>query len=503
MRTFSLLLRHCLRLTARSLFASRASLFSVVLLLLLALPPLIRLCGAASRLLPGLDPSAASRLLAGMALAGWALVALGPLTASIGAPHAIAPLLRFPAPPRTIALALGTASLATPPVWLALPLLVVLGQAAGPIALVVLPAVVAQGALSGLALRLLTERLQRQRRFQETLAVVVPIAAVVAFLVLPDLTRPSVAAAPANRVVSPLELSPSAFLLLAPTPPGLAARALEGAIGPALVGGVGLVLWAALLLPLCDRLLARESERSGGSGLVRRSRRGLLPGVIGAMATKEWAYLTRHPFYRGGLTRSSAILVAVGILSLHPDNAPIGRFEGDVGVAAGMTLLFWALQIVCDAWGSESAAGAFLWLMPGARWRWVLGKNLAAGGLIGLVTSGLVSLYALGAHVAFVPALRLWGSVAVALLGALALGNVVSALLPLPLLAPESRPRDTGASQELVVGILYLAVATAAAVLALDPWGCFAVPVLYALSVPLAGHWLDRRDRRICAALGG
>ena len=472
---FRLLVTLSARLTLRGYLNNKPALLGAVALLLIGVPTALKL---------------AFRLhhypLALIFLGLFGLLVATPLMLTSMLPGSGDParLLHYPVTPRTLAAALATGAFLDPVGLLIIaPILVAIPLHFGIAALIPMLLLIVTALLLGQVVLFLGGALARSRRVRESFSFVLPFVA--AGLLLLAVRAPAEAATPS--------LAPSAPpVALAFTPPELAAQR-------SFVGCVGLVLWASGAFLLAGKLVeARagvETERNNGGKVGISPLKKLARGPVLTLAAKELTYFLREPRLRGALSRSSAVMVLVGVLALYPTNAPRVLWDSIIGTSTVFYLLFWLLERACNQWGTESAAGRLLWSFPGERWRWVLGKNLALlpllGGCVGfaLLEYGLIAHPPAHAVAGYFRTGGLW------ILGLLALGNLVSLLLPFPMLG---KAAQSNAGQDFTTGILYVIVAVAAAYLTAELW---LAPLAWAASVPLAGRLLQRREPQVIEAL--
>ena len=473
LRRFWLLVTLSAKLTLRGYLNSKPALLGAVMLLLVGMPAVIRLAS-------NLHRYPLELILLGL----FAVLVLTPLTLTGILPGSGDParLLHYPVMPRTLATALAAGAFLDPvgllvlsPILVALPLHFGLGLLV-PLLLLLITAL-----LIGQVVLFLGGALARSRRVRESFSFVMPFVAAAVLLL--------VSRAPAHAATPNAPASPALNLSL--TPPGLAAqRSLSGCLG--------LLIWGGGALLLAGKLAAiragAETEHSGGRVGVSPLKR-LARGPILTIAAKELSYFLREPKLRGALSRSSAVMVAVGVLTFHPVNVSHVLWDSVFGTGVVFYLLFWLLERACNQWGVESAAGRLLWSFPNPRGRWILGKNLALFPLLFACVAFTLTEYGLIAHPP-APAMRGYLSTgALWIVGLLALGNFVSIWLPFPMLG---KAVSQNSGQDFTTAILYIFIAVAAAYLTTALW---LAPLAWALSVPLAGRWLRLREPQVIAAL--
>lgn len=472
---FRLLVALSAKLTLRGYLNSKPALLGAALMLLIGVPTTVRLA-----LHLGRFPLSTTLLVIFVALIATPLVLTSVLPDS-GDPVR---LLHYPITPRTLAAALAVGAFLEPvglltlaPILLALPAHFGLGLVV-PLVLLILC-----GLLLGQVALFLGGALARSRRVRDTLSLVFPLVAAGVLLL--------VVRAPA-KAATPTPPSRPPALALSLTPPGLAAQ-------QSVLGSLGLVLWTGGAFLLAGKLAAAragaETERNNGARVGLSPLKYLTRGPVLSMMGKELSYFLREPRLRGALSRSSAVMVVVGVLTLYPTNAPRLLWDSLLGTGVVFYLLLWLLERSCNQWGTESAAGRLLWSFPGGRGHWVLGKNLALFPLLSLCVGFSLTEYALIAHP---PARTLAGFFLTGglwVVGVLALGNLVSLFLPFPALGKAAQGNP---GQDFTTGILYLIIGLTAAYATAEPW---LAPLLWAASVPLAGRLLARREPQIIAAL--
>ncbi len=472
---FRLLVTLSAKLTLRGYLNSKPALLGMIALLALGVPATLKLAFR-------LHHYPLSLVFLGL----FGLLIATPLVLTSMLPGSGDParLLHYPITPRTLAAALATGAFLDPVGLLILaPILVALPLHFGIAALVPMLLLIVTALLLGQVVLFLGGALARSRRVRESFSFVLPFVA--AGLLLLAVRAPAKAATPS--------LAPSApSVALAFTPPELAAQR-------SFVGCVGLVLWASGAFLLAGKLVearaGTESEQSNSGKVGISPLKKLAHGPVLTLAAKELTYFLREPRLRGALSRSSAVMVLVGVLALYPTNAPRLLWDSIIGTSTVFYLLFWLLERSCNQWGTEPAAGRLLWSFPGERWRWVLGKNLALlpllGGCVGfaLIEYGLIAHPPAHAMAGYFRTGGLW------ILGLLALGNLVSLFLPFPMLG---KAAQSNAGQDFTTGILYVIIAVAAAYLTAELW---LASLAWAASVPLAGRLLTKREPQVIEAL--
>lgn len=472
---FRLLVALSAKLTLRGYLNSKPALLGAVLMLLIGVPTTLRIALHLQHF-----PLSTTLLVIFAALIATPLVLTSLLPGS-GDP---ARLLHYPITPRTLAAALAVGAFLEPVgLLIQAPILLALPAHFGLSLLVPLALLILCGLLLGQVALFLGGALARSRRVREGLSLLVPFVAAGVLLL--------VVRAPA-KAATPVLLPRPPALALSLTPPGLAAQ-------HDLLGSLGLVVWVGAAFLLAGRLAAAragvETERNNGARVGLSPLRYLRRGPALSMAGKELSYFLREPRLRGVLSRSSAVMVVVGVITLHPVNVSHVLWDSVLGTGIVLYLVLWLLERACNQWGTEAAAGRLLWSFPGARWRWVLGKNLALFPLLSLCVGFTLTEYALIAHpptralAGFFLTGGLW------ILGVLGIGNVVSLFIPFPALG---KAAQTNPGQDFTTGLLYLVIGLVAAYLTAEPW---LAPLLWILSVPLAGYLLARREPQVIEAL--
>jgi len=490
LRTFRLLAALNARLIVRGYLNSKSALLGATLIVIVLVPLSLRLSLGLGKQLSGAQSGSA--LLWALTMV-FALFSVAPLASAAALPDSGDParLLSYPVRPWVLAGALALGTLAEVTTGIALPPLAVIFLKVGWTAVPSVLLLVATGLLFGQVLLFLGGALARSRRVREALTLSLPF--VLAFVLIVASRQPAHAAAPSLKVAKTL---PKPLAFLAATPPGLAQAALEQPI--ALLGLLG---WAGGALVLAGKLAEARAgaERSGGTDAPKLTPFRWLPhGPVGALAAKELTYYLREPSFRVALSRSSATLVVVGVLTFYPTNAPHFVWDSTLGVAGVLYSALWVLERACNQWGSESAAGRLLWGFPGDRRRWVLGKNAALLPLMLGIEGFFVGEYALIAHPSVGSVFSYLGYGALWLVNSVALGNVVSARLPFPTLGPAAQQN---AGQSFGTGILYLGVGVVAGVLVSLPLPFLWTLALWGASVVWAGRTLERREPEVIEAL--
>lgn len=492
--TFRLLATLSIRLALRGYLASKAALLGAILLLLVLLPISIRLTTASLALY---NTPQADTVLRWTLLGLFCLFALAPLSTAAALPHAGDPsrLLMYPVTPRVLVLALAVGTLAEVTTPIALPPVFGIVAHFGVRSLPALLLLLTTALLFGQALLFIGGALARSRRIRELLTVALPFA--MALLLVFAARQPARAALPAVRGAKAIVL-PDPKLGL--TPPGLASQAIAAQSLPA---ALGLLVWAGGTLALAGKLV---SLRAGADPETASTRAGLSPfprfgrGVVGVIAAKELTYFLREPTFRVAVSRSSATLILVGVLTFYPTNAPsfAAVWDSTLGMAGVFFTLLWVLERTANLWGSESAAGALLWSFPGPRWRWVVGKNLALLPLLGAMELFFLGEYALIVQAPLHTLVSYFGMGALWIGNLVAIGNLVSARFPFPVLGEAA---SQSAGQSFGTGILYLSVAAIAAYLVVLPLAPLWTAALWGGSIPLAGQLLLKREPQLIEAL--
>ena len=472
---FRLLVTLSARLTLRGYLNSKPALFGAVLMLFLGVPGMLKLAFRLHHY--PLD-------LVFLGIFGFLIATPLMLTSMLPGAGDPARLLHYPVTPRTLAVALATGAFIDPVGLLLLaPILVALPVHFGAAVAVPTLLLIVTALLLGQVVLFLGGALARSRRVRESFSFVLPFVA--AGLLLLAVRAPAKAATPSLAPRAPT-------IALSFTPPELAAQR-------SVMSCVGLALWASGAFFLAGKLVeARagvETERNNGGKVGLSPLKKLPRGPVLILAAKELTYFLREPKLRGALSRSSAVMVLVGVLTLYPTNAPRLLWDSIIGTGTLFYLLFWLLERSSNQWGTEPAAGRLLWSFPGERWRWVLGKNLALFPLLGGCVAFALTEYGLIVH----PPIRalagyfLTGSLWI--FGILALGNFVSLFLPFPMLGKAAQQNP---GQDFTTGLLYMIIAVAAAYLTVVPW---LAPLVWVTSIPLAGHLLTKREPQVIEAL--
>ncbi len=472
---FRLLVALSAKLTLRGYLNSKPALLGAAVILLLSIPVILQL---ALRL----------QHFSLSVIFLWLFVDLTAtpllLTSLLPASGDPARLLHYPITPRTLAAALAMGAFLEPVGLLILsPILIALPAHFGLSILIPVVLLILTALLLGQALLFLGGALARNRRVRESLSLVVPLLAAGVFLLL--------VRAPAKAAVPSLPSGPPP-VVLALSPPGLAAQR-------SIVGCLGLLAWGGGALLLAGKLAAAragtETERNNGEKVGISPLKYLARGPALTLAAKELSYFLREPRLRGTLSRSSIVMVVVGVLTLYPTNAPRLLWDSILGTGTLFYLLFWLLERACNQWGTESAAGRLLWSFPGKRWHWILGKNLALLPLLGGCVAFALTEYGFLAHPPAKAQAGYFLTGSLWIFGMLALGNFVSLFLCFPVLGKATHS-NTG--QDFTTAILYVIVGVAAAYLTTEFW---LAPLAWAVSVPLAGRLLARREPQIIEAL--
>lgn len=481
------------RLTRRRALASQPTLLVTAAAVLAGVPWSLGWSAKLPKFLATLSPTDSNSFVGVALLAMFLLLALSP---SLGSAVMLAEggglrrLTGYPASRHGLVAGLalgGLCDLGFLPTIAPLWQLGVRGQVLGVLCVVLMTAC---AAVLGQALLLASYRVLTSRKLRESAGLLLPLAAV-GFLILA--TRAPARAAAVSTKPAPLWKRASrapAWNLVAATPPGLTASAVE-THSPLPV--LGLSLWCGGLLGVGAWLLGRpeappgESPRTGPRRTPFPMPRWLATD-LGALIAKELQCLTREPFYRGGLGKVGATTAVVAFATMMPPDGA-GDLFGIAGTGLLAWLAVWTAQLACNQLGGEFVAGAGLFLYPASRVRLILGKLLAHGALLGSLVVGFTAVYALSARLPFSLGLKLEGLALLWLATTLSLGAIVSALSPFPLFARRDAETE---SPGLLIGLLHLTVAAlAGGVVAVAPWS---VPFLAAGSVWLAARILTRRD---------
>jgi hypothetical protein len=238
---------------------------------------------------------------------------------------------------------------------------------------------------------------------------------------------------------------------------------------------------------------------------------------VGAVAAKDLQTLRRDPLIKDLLIRQVGfVVVPLGALFLGT-RAP--RQPAAVVSLLTYTLLLGETPLLLNLFSLDDRGVAALFATPAARWKILLGKDLAALLLFAPINAGfcIAALLFLGApdHIPFAAAL---GAASVA--AALAVGNFASAVMPYPLLA--RRRTALGSEARLpggCLGFLPRLLLLPAALLLSSPvafivglplvlqgaWTyALSLPVaavfsiaLIAASLPAAARLVERREERL------
>ena len=482
------------RLTRRRALASQPTLLVTAAAVLAGVPWSLGWSAKLPTFLATLTPTESSGFVGVALLAMFLLLALSP---SLGSAVMLAEggglrrLTGYPASRHGLVAGLaigGLCDLGLLPTLAPLLRLGLRGQALGVLGVVLMTAC---AAVLGQTLLLATYRMLTSRKLRESAGLLLPLAAV-GFLILATRTPARAAAVPSKPAPLWKQVSRSpGWNLVAATPPGLAASAVETRSPLPLLG---LTLWCGGLLGVGAWLLGRpeappgESPRPSAS--VRRGSRlpRWFPTDLGALISKELQCLTREPFYRGGLGKVGATTAVVAFAAMVPPDGA-GDLFGIAGTGLLAWLAVWTSQLACNQLGGEFVAGAGLFLYPVSRVRLVLGKLLAHGAILGILVIGFTAVYSLSAKIPFALGLKFEGLALLWLATNLSLGAVVSALYPFPFFARRDAETE---SPSLLIGLLHLTVAAlAGGVVAVAPWS---VPFLAVGCVWLAARILTRRD---------
>lgn len=490
-----LLIQLSARLTRRSYLTSRAALLILGVGLLAGVPFSVRFALGLSPTLKALGTDASEAYLATLLGALFLAAVLGPAAgaATLTSVKSDDRLRLLPVSPWLLALGLTLGALADIALLPLLPPLIAALWRGGWVALLPLLLFTLCAVACGQILLRLSAVLANSRRLREGLGLLGPVAA---GLVLVLASRPAAHAAPPPSQTRPAWTTIGPALRV--TPPGLAARAVtQRSIVPALP----LALWSGAALLGMGALLLRRTERESEHPAQRRRplRLPWAPTEVEAIFRKESACLTREPFYRGGLGRLGLTTAALVLATLTPPSGP-----GDLLGFAGTALLAWAgtwtAQLACNQLGGDFAAGALLLGFPAPRWRIVLGKQLALGGLLLPATLGALLLFGIAAKLPTLRILLFLGYGALWLLALLGLGGVFSALWPYPLIPRRGMEASEG-NASLLLGLGQLSVAAVAVALAVNlPWVC---PLLWAACLPLSARLLTRRQTILSEQLAG
>ena len=217
-------------------------------------------------------------------------------------------------------------------------------------------------------------------------------------------------------------------------------EAVDGRWGAALGWSVVTAAWIVVLAAIWNRLLQwlmTTPEAHAGPARASRSR-GLAGGRFGwgvatVLARKELRFFVRDPRQRLVWT-GAVIFLGLVASSILVGTTGIGQFRTRewIPLLAPGLVLFVGLPIALNMFGWERNAASFLFVLPAATRRLVMGKNLAAATalafetvLLGILLAWLSDSWSV---IRFLPALALC-----AIGCQLAVGNLVSVIAPLRL----------------------------------------------------------------------
>jgi hypothetical protein len=438
------------------------------------------------------SPEALPTLVGAAAGAVGLLWALSPLLAGVAfaESHDMSRLLHFPIPLPQLVLSSLLANLLQPMTLFQLPVLLAaaLGLAHGPL---YLPAAFL-GLLLSFALVLVAAQtagllllgLARNRRMQDVfLFVALAIGFVVSALPMVLLAG----GAPALRgllvLARPLAWSPFAWGARAAVHAGRG-DALP-ALGFALLAALALLLLVAVSAALIARVHRGELDLGTASRAKGAPARMPLPGALGALLEKDMRSAWRDPGTRAtlllGLLGPALVLLLLSRSRMATEGGAVLFLASYVGVSA----------FGSNALGFERRGLGLLLLFPIARWRVLLGKNLAALllRLPGLLTLGLALL--LAAPLQLAPAAL---SVAAAtFLIAVGVDNFFSILFPIAAPAPGKNPYaqssgGRGLGTALVSSLFLMGALALSGPFAFLAWLPLLLgsPILWLMTLPLA-----------------
>jgi len=235
--------------------------------------------------------------------------------------------------------------------------------------------------------------------------------------------------------------------------------------------------------------------RARPASAVRSFLPAWLPGVVRAVADKEFRYLARDPYYKMILVNLLWPLLLPIFLSLRGTSGDPGEaraFTGTWYIWMGpMMMTFSQMQLTNNIFGTEGGAIALMFLFPAARKNIVLGKNVFH--FILLSTFSLVMaaiVLTLSRNISLTGLLFYWMELSLVL--NLSLGNLFSLYFPMRLVMRGWRVQTRSSGQGCVYLIIYLIV-----------WFCsliLFIPVAAALALPLT-HTFDISENWLAASL--
>ncbi len=455
--------------------------------------------------------------------------------------HAAAPLLMYPITPRQLFVGNVVSALVQPAVLVALPLFLALAISALTVP-GILVGLVAVGLLvihllgmSQVLSMVLSTALatRRARDIGFLFATILPLGFSLVWVVIAQ--RLDQGTVEWSSVLEHPAWGGVSFL-----PPGWAAMAIRGAMrgeaAPVLLG-LGLLALAVVVTMalggIAIRRVAAGEEGSESAGTVSPlvARRGIVrlgDPVFDALVNKELVMLWRDPRTRMAMAGTLFTVALMAVLHFF-----VVRRESDLAmevVVLRPTMLAGAATILVmtqtaqlmNAFGYEGRGLQSVFVTPAPRWKILAAKNVAQVSvmsglnLIGLLTLGAIfnQLFA---------AVLVWLVTMVLLLVVAAGGNLVSVLLPFPLMGMRRRSvRSTPVWRAVMTEVLKLCGFTALLLLALPPglvvvaawaWspaaaiGLAALALVYAAAlytVALAGAsaLLLRREAAVAQAVG-
>jgi len=298
-------------------------------------------------------------------------------------------------------------------------------------------------------------------------------------------------------------LSGSVWHVVDYLPPGIAARAIgaatQGAYLTALTCLLVLGTLAAATLWVNGRLVHLIYTGEGSLGRASKAPKGeqsrvapvrafplgqrllaRLPPVVWAVAWKEAKIMARDPMFKfqwiGTMLMLPLIFVMTAWNPAFENFMPRPEVRLAVLWAAPALLMFMQAPYFLNHFGSEGAAAAVLFTLPGTAREILIGKNIPAFvvmvGLAAVIeAAACLLLHALSLF----PLLLLWSAVLALVI--LSLGNLSSVWAPTRMVVKGWRPQTQSSGLGIYEGLVRMVVFTAAVVVCL--------PVLAGLYAPL------------------
>jgi len=476
-------------LGVRGMTAGGGRVAGLVLFLLASVPGSLLMAGGLLFALNYLQGVAQQRVLQGAlaALYLWGLAAplVGYAWVEI---HAVAPMLAYPITPRQLFLGNVVSALVQPAVLVALPLFLALaispltmaGTLVGVVAVALL-LVHLLGMSQVLSMVLSTAfATRRARDFGFLIATLLPLGFSLVWVVFAQRLDQ-------GQVQISTVLEHPAWGVVSFLPPGWAAMAIRGMMRhdvPAVLLGLGLLSAAVVVTLVLGGVAVRraaqgeEGSESAATVSATVARRGVVrlrDPVLDALVNKELVLLWRDPRTRMAMAGTLFTVALMAVLHFF-----VVRRESDLAMevvvlrptmlaGAAMILVMTQAAQLMNSFGYEGRGLQSVFVTPAPRWKILAAKNVAQVSVM-CVLDGL-GLLTLGTIFNQVPtAVLIWLVMVVLLMLLAAGGNLVSVLVPFPLMGLRRRSmRTTPIWRAVMTELLKLVGFTALLAVALPP----------------------------------